>query len=264
MSSTFSRWPPALRFLAAQLLAFGLLLALARWAGFRLPGWGWVGLQSLSAVLIGAGLGLSGVWTAVNLAVPILLDLVLRWNLPGWIAPLVLLALLLVFGGGLLTRVPLYHSNRDAWSRVLELLPPGPLRFVDLGAGFGGLLSHLAQARPEGSFVGVEASPLSWAVAALRCLARPNAHLRLGSLWGAGLENADVVFAFLSPVPMGALWTKVQGEMRPGTLFLSHTFAVPGVEPDRSIPLRGRRDAVLRVYVIRGGTGSVEGPAPVL
>ena len=251
MPPVISRWPPALRFFAAQLLAFGLLWALARW-GLRLPGWGWVGLQGFTAALIGSGLRLSRGWIPVNLVVPLALDLVLRGNLPGWIAPGVFLALLVVFGGGLLTRVPLYHSNRDAWARMLELLPDQKsVRFVDLGAGFGGLLAHLAKARPDGDFVGVEASPLSWAVAALRCLPRPKAHVRLGSLWRTPLGDADLVFAFLSPVPMAELWAKVQREMRPGTLFVSHTFEVPSVAPDREIPLKGRKDAVLRVYVIR-------------
>lgn len=253
MPPSISRWPPPLRFLAAQLLAFSLLFALARLGGLRLPELGWVGAQGLAAALIGWGLRLPMAWISANLGVPFGLDLLMRQNPPGWIAPGVLLALLVVFGGGLLTRVPLYHSNRHAWEQVLGLLPPAPgLRFMDLGAGFGGLLSHLASARPDGRFEGVEASPLSWAVAALRCLARPNATIRLGSLWGVSLGDCEVVFAFLSPVPMAELWAKVQLEMRPGALFLSHTFEVPGVVPDREIPLKGRKDAVLRVYRIKG------------
>ena len=252
MIPSISRWPPGLRFLGAQLLAFGLLLLLGHWLGVGLPAWGWVALESLTAALLGALLRLSLVWLPVNLGVPILLDLLVRLSLPAWLAPVLVLLLLLVFGGGLWPRVPLYHSNRDAWKHLLELLPPGPgLKFLDLGAGFGGPLAHLAGARPDGHFEGVEASPLSWAVASLRCLLLPNARVRLGSLWTRPLQPYGVVFAFLSPFPMAELWAKVQREMRPGTLFVSHTFAVPGVPPDREIPLRGRKDAVLRIYVMK-------------
>lgn len=251
MFAAISRWPPALRFLASQLLAFGLLLLLARLGGVRFPGWGWVALQGLVAAALGVTLRLSLAWIPANLGVPLLLDILLRLALPAWVAPSVLLGLLLVFGGGLLTRVPLYHSNRDAWDRLLGLLPDtAGFRFIDLGAGFGGPLSRLAQARPDGRFEGVEASPLSWAVASLRCLPRTNVRVRLGSLWSVPLRDFDFVFAFLSPVPMAELWAKAQREMRPGTLFVSHTFEVPGRKPDREIPLKGRRDAVLRVYRI--------------
>jgi hypothetical protein len=38
---------------------------------------------------------------------------------------------------------------------------------------------------------------------------------------------------------MAKLWDKVRREMRPGTLFVSNSFAVPGNEPDRVVPLDG-------------------------
>jgi len=53
------------------------------------------------------------------------------------------------------------------------------------------------------------------------------------------------VYAFLSPVPMPDLWCKVRTEMRPGSLFVSNTFDVPGVAPDRVITLGNGRRALL-------------------
>lgn len=251
MRSRLSRWPPALRILLGQLAAFGLLLAWARLGGGRLSPPGWVAAQALLALGAGFALGLPWPWALLNLAVSVGLDGALRGNWPLWVAPAVLAGLLVLFGGGLSTRVPLYHSSRDAWARVADLVPEGtPLRVVDLGAGFGGLLAYLARVRPEANLEGVEASPLTWAVAALRCLPCPQIHLRFGSLWKVSLTEVDVAFAFLSPVPMPDLWVKVRREMRPGTLFISHSFAVPGVKPDREIPVKGRRDAKLYVYFL--------------
>jgi hypothetical protein len=58
----------------------------------------------------------------------------------------------------------------------------------------------------------------------------------------------DVVYAFLSPVPMAQLWEKARQEMKPGSLFVSHTFEVPGKEPQQRIPLPGRKDACLLLW----------------
>jgi len=37
---------------------------------------------------------------------------------------------------------------------------------------------------------------------------------------------------------MPALWEKVRREMRPGTLFISYRFAVPGVHPSAVVELQ--------------------------
>jgi hypothetical protein len=44
-----------------------------------------------------------------------------------------------------------------------------------------------------------------------------------------------VVYAFLSPAPMPRLWEKICAEMKPGSLFISNSFPVPGQAPDRVI-----------------------------
>ena len=58
----------------------------------------------------------------------------------------------------------------------------------------------------------------------------------------------NVVYAFLSPVPMPALWAKARREMKPGSRFISHSFEVPGEFPQRVIPVEGREGARLLVW----------------
>ncbi|PJC02774.1 MAG: hypothetical protein CO071_01390, partial [Gallionellales bacterium CG_4_9_14_0_8_um_filter_59_50] len=53
-----------------------------------------------------------------------------------------------------------------------------------------------------------------------------NCTVRWQSLWDCNLGGYDVVFAYLSPVPMAELWQKVERELRPGSLFISNSFAV--------------------------------------
>jgi hypothetical protein len=94
----------------------------------------------------------------------------------------------------------------------------------------------------------VEASPFTWLVAWLRYLPQANARIRLGSLWRTDLADFDMAYALLSPVPMPALWAKVQREMKPGSCFISHSFDVPGETPHRVIPVKGREGARLLVW----------------
>ena len=242
------RLPPILRALLAQAVAFAVLVALVR-LGLRLPGLVWVLLQAVLAVFLSRGMDLSPRWVFMQAALPFLVRALWGAPIPAWIYLMLFLALALVFGGGLLSRVPLYHASEDAWAKLEELLPDRPgLRFVDLGCGFGGPVAHLAKARPDGVFVGVEASPFTWLVAWLRCLPRANAHIRLGSLWRTDLAGFEVVYAFLSPVPMPALWAKARREMRPGSRFISHSFEVPYETPHRVIPVEGRDGARLLVW----------------
>lgn len=240
--------PPILLALLAQGLAFGATLALARSGGFALPALGWLGVDATLAALAGAALGLPRWWIPLNFALPWLLEGAQGLPLPGWAYLMGLLLLALVFGGGLLTRVPLYHANAAAWRALAEAVPAGATSLVDLGCGLGGPLAHLARTRPELRLVGVEASPLTWLLARLRCRRFPQVEVRLGSFWKVPLADFDVAYAFLSPEPMPALWEKVRREMRPGTRFLSHTFAVPDRPEDWNRPLPGREGACLRGF----------------
>ncbi|MBI1754517.1 MAG: class I SAM-dependent methyltransferase [Acidobacteria bacterium] len=246
--SLIRRLPPVLRALLAQALAFAALVALAR-LGLRFTPLIWVLLQAVLAVFLSRWTDLGPRWVFMQAALPFLVRSLWNAPIPGWVYLALFLGLALVFGGGLFTRVPLYHASRDAWEKLEPLLPERPgLHFVDLGCGFGGPVAHLAKARPDGTFLGIEASPLTWLVAWLRCLPRANARIRLGSLWRADLSGFDVAYAFLSPVPMPGLWAKVRREMKPGSRFISHSFDVPFETPHRVIPVEGRDGARLLVW----------------
>ncbi len=248
--ASLHRTPPILRALLAQGLAFVGLVVLAR-LGLRFPPAVWMVLQAVGAALLSRLLGLDTPWVLLQAALPCLARALWGMPIPPWVYLILFTVLALVFGGGLLTRVPLYHASRDAWVKLEALLPEAAgLRFVDLGCGFGGPVAHLAQMRPDGHFTGIEASPLTWLVAWLRCLPLPNATIRLGSLWRTDLAPFGVVYAFLSPVPMPALWTKVQQELPPGSRFISHSFEVPGQTPHQIVPVAGREGARLLVWFL--------------
>jgi len=245
-------WPPVLRALAAHGLVFLALAILVRLLPVRLPLWLWPALQGLLAAALGARWGLGPGWRAFQLLLPFALAWQLGHAVPGWIYLSLVALLLLVYGGGILTRVPLYNSGPAAWEHLLALIPESEeLKLVDLGAGLGGPLAFLARRRPRAHFVGIEASPLVWFFAWIRVLPlRRNCRIRFGSLWKQGLQPFDIAFAFLSPDPMPRLWEKALWEMRPGSLLVSHSFEIPGLQSERRIPLPGLPGACLLLYRI--------------
>jgi len=242
------------RALGAQVLVFVVLLALSRLLPplRALPTWAWLLAQGGGAAILGLLWGLGPWWRLFQVLLPFALAWQTLHQVSPWFYPALIVVLLLLYGGGMLTRVPLYNSNRAAWEALLGLLPEGAaLRMADLGAGLGGPLRFLAERRPEAQFLGVEASPLVWLLAWLRTRpVRANCALRLGSLWKLDLGAFDIVYAFLSPAPMPELGRKAFTEMAPGTLLVSHSFAIPGLQPEQTIPLPGRPGACLLVYRI--------------
>jgi SAM-dependent methyltransferase len=236
------RIPPALLALAAHIpaLALGALLLTAG--------------MPLVVVLAGVGIGAALVawfwhlpvwWRYINLGFVPLLGLALSFPIgPHWyLAGFILLVATSL--GAIRTRVPLYLSSDRAIQAVAERIPPQG-RVLDLGCGLGGPLAGIKALRPDVEAVGVEAAPLNWLLARLRLAGK--ARVRLGSLWDADLGDYDVVYAYLSTAPMARLWDKVKAEMRPGSLFISNTFSIPGVAPSEVIELHDLSNARLLIW----------------
>ncbi|GAB1235026.1 class I SAM-dependent methyltransferase [Ferrigenium sp. UT5] len=173
-------------------------------------------------------------WLIIQIVFAPALVLALAANIDPRIFLLAFLLLLLVYWSTFRTQVPLYLSSQKVWRSLETLLPADrPLRFIDLGSGLGGVLTHLARQRPESRFDGVEVAPIPFALSWLRIRlgGYRNCTVRWQSLWDCNLADYDVVFAYLSPVPMSALWEKVERELHPGALFISNSFAVSNHPP---------------------------------
>lgn len=192
---------------------------------------------SVGAFAAGAGwlIGLAPWWLAINaLFVPALsfglaLDISPLWGLASFAA------LVLVYGGIWKSRVPLFFTTRRAVGALAALLPAGPIRFLDLGCGDARVVTRLARRRRDSRFEGVEQALVPWLMGWLRThLSGADCAVARGDLWSADLSRYDVVYAYLSPAVMPALWDKARREMRPGSRLVS-AFGVPGVAPDESI-----------------------------
>lgn len=247
--------PAAPRALLAQII--GWVCALLALRAGLLPGpVSLLAAQAVAAAATAVTLRSERWWIPIHLGFSPLLLAVHRLEVaPGWYLA-VFLALVLVFWTSFRTRVPLYLSSRAAVAAVDALLPgQRPLRVLDLGSGTGALLVPLARARADCDFTGIETAPGPWLLSHLRAARLPNLRFSRDDFFRSSWSDYDVVYAFLSPAPMDAVWEKACAEMSAKSLFISNRFAVQGATPDREVPLNP--NAML--YVYRPGAGAIEG-----
>ena len=172
-----------------------------------------------------------------------LLELNSNWFL------LAFVLMLLVYRGAITSHVPLFLSNAKTVEKLSELTENfSDMRFIDLGAGLGSVVRGLALSRADIQLTGVENAPATWLVGRVRTLGLKNCAWRFGDIWKANLNGFDVVYSFLSPAPMAELWRKVQLEMAQGSLFISNSFPVPGVEADKIVAVDDARNTLLYCY----------------
>jgi SAM-dependent methyltransferase len=161
--------------------------------------------------------------------------------------------LALIYWSSFRTQVPLFLSNRMTVHRLAIWLPDEkPLRILDIGSGTGSFALTLARLRPDWQIEGIETAPAPYVLS--RFLARRLANLRFtrGDFWRHPLGDYDLVYAFLSPVPMPDLWRKARREMRPGSLLISNSFDIPDQCADEVIAVDDRRGTRLYIYRIPG------------
>jgi len=179
---------------------------------FRLPPWWWLIQFFFLPAVVAAG----------------------AFHFPPLLYLAAFLLLLLFYWSTFKTQVPLYLSGRRAWRCVAEQLPvSAPFRFIDMGSGLGGLPLYLKSARPTGEYHGVEVAPAPWLISRLRAVlsGKKVQFMRL-DYSQLDLADYDVVFVFLSPAVMSAVWKKARAEMRSGAVLLSLSFPVEEMAPD--------------------------------
>jgi hypothetical protein len=116
-------------------------------------------------------------------------------------------------------------------------------------------LRALARARPDCRFIGIEHAPLPWLWARLGSISITNLSIHHGDFWRHPLGAYDLVYAFLSPVPMPRLWLKAEAEMRPGALLVSNSFRVEDQPEEARVAVNDR--AMTYLYVYRPGRTAV-------
>jgi hypothetical protein len=236
---------PWLKVLVSQ----ALVLAALWFLGGNLPIDGFLRLilQGVVAAIIGRLMGLSWFWIPIQILLP--LAVVYNATVPAWAYLAAFVVCGLVYWNSASEQVPFYMTNRKTWQAISDLNGQAQ-SFVDLGSGMGGVVAFVARAHPHLKAHGFETAPLVY-LASKICMmvaAPANAQVIYRSIWNADLGNYDVVYCFLSPVPMPRMFDKAKAEMRRGTLLISNSFPVPDHEPYQIIEVDDARQTQLYIY----------------
>ena len=247
--------PPYLRQLAIQGTAFFLILSLA-WPYYVIRGetlpW-----SEVSLVVGGTALLLTVLmkqpwwwWLIHGLFVPSVC-LFSTFSIPPSGYLFVFLFLFLLYRGALSGQIPLFLSNTQTCAAVARLLSDKPqIKIMDIGAGTGNFVRHLARELKTAQISGAENAFIPWLLGYLLMRRLRNTQWLMIDFWKISLTDYDVVYAFLSPAPMSDLWKKVQSEMCPGSLFISNSFPVPGQDASFLVEVDDARKTLLFCYEI--------------
>ncbi len=238
MHTLLKKLPPSVIALLLQSAAFILVVLVLRLLALQFSLLIFALLCGSAAAALSRIAGLARWWLLIQFAFAPALVLMLALDIPPAFFLVAFLILLAVYWSTFRTQVPLYFSSNQVWQALASKLPADKtFTFIDLGSGIGGVLTYLAQIHPHGRYHGVESAPLPflWSWLRIKLGGYRQSSVHWGSLWDCDLSQYDVVFAYLSPVPMDALWDKAKREMRPGTMFISNTFAVAGQAPQETV-----------------------------
>ena len=196
-------------------------------------------VQGTSAALMSTLLRQSAWWPPLHFIFFPAILLAQFASVPTWVYLAAFLTLAMFYWSTFRTRVPLYLSDRKAWQAIAPLLPQDKdFRFIDVGSGLGDVPFYLETRFPQAHFVGTEIAPAPWAISHVRrWFRRSRVEFMRRDYTTIDLAGFDVVFAFLSPAVMPALWQQAQTQMNAGSLLISLSFDVPGRTPDREITL---------------------------
>lgn len=183
---------------------------------------------------------------------------------------LLFLLLVSVLVAGMLSIV--FHTLRTGISpmptsprvrrHLLSLLPAETEGTVlELGSGWGTLAFALADHCPRARVVAYELSPLPYAFSRLRQRLAPRRNLQLvrADFFGASFSEASTVVCYLFPGAMTRLAPRLSTELAPGTRILSHTFALRGWKPLRTLVVDDLYRTPLYLYEVPART---DGPGP--
>lgn len=194
-------------------------------------------IQGALSLFISYLVGLKWWWLTIQFLFPNFVAIFLGTGISPNIYLMLLAVLLLCYVPSWASRVPFYPSNSSVQTQLLPLLPRNRNHsFIDIGSGFGGVLFGMQRLHPNCRYFGIELAPLPWLVSFLSGKLRSSSIIfKFGRYEKLDLAEFDVVFAYLSPIAMPALWEKAKREMRTGSLLLSYEFPIPSSSPHITI-----------------------------
>jgi hypothetical protein len=105
---------------------------------------------------------------------------------------------------------------------------------LELGSGWGTLTRMIARKYPQSSIIGYEISPIPYFISKFLCR-DPHCRFVLTDFFNESFADASCIICYLYPAAMQRLGEKFLSELAPRVLIVSHTFAIPGWEPEKIV-----------------------------
>jgi len=203
-------------------------------------------MQAAIAALFSSMFGMASWWRWIHCGFPLAIWVMSTWQIPSEYYLAGFIISLSLFWTTFRSQVPFFPSRPATWQHLAQLMPHDQsLRMIDIGSGLGDMSMHIASVRPQCKVEGIEIAPLPWLISYVRALLRRSRALfRMGDYRELDFANYDVIFAYLSPAAMLALWQKASMEMRPGSMLVSLEFEIPGITPSLCIPAQKQSPAM--------------------
>jgi hypothetical protein len=194
-------------------------------------------LQASTAALFSKLAGMAQWWRFIHFGFPIAIWSMLNLELSNTFYFIGFVVSLSLFWTTFRTQVPFFPSRPIVWQSIEKLIPlHKPLRLIDIGSGLGDMSMHMAKVRPDCQIEGIEIAPLPWLISVVRAkFKQSSAVFKIGDYQALNFADYDVIFAYLSPAAMVALWDKASKEMQPGSLLISLEFEIPNIKPAKII-----------------------------
>lgn len=218
---------------ATLIFVFFSVLVIGFFTSYSFPIFILILLQSIIATGFCILIGMANWWRWIHFCFPLALWSMSMLHILNEVYLTGFLISLGLFWTTFRSQVPFFPSRPIVWQKVAELIPQDkPIRMIDIGSGLGDLAMHIAKMKTASRIEGIEVAPLPWLVSVVRSYLKGNAAVfKLGDYRELDFAQYDVVFAYLSPAAMPALWEKAHREMSSGSLLISYEFEVPGVSP---------------------------------
>lgn len=130
---------------------------------------------------------------------------------------------------------------------LLKNLPEAH-RVVDLGSGWGSLAIAIARRLPQAQVTGVELSPIPYYTSVLwqKALGLPNIKFENSDILSYPLDE-ELIVCYLYPQAMKELLPRFE-QLKPGTVIISHTFAIPGWKPTKTLHVQDMYNTPIYFY----------------
>lgn len=242
-NQVIQRLNPASQALFIQVLSLSLVFVsyyLANLIGLSLPLMSLFALQALFGICFSYVFSMAAWWHVIHGLFPLLVGVMLKYPVPRAYYFYGLIFTSTLFWSTFRTQVPYFPSNSHVAALLKNIITDQKLakkpikqtvkqqlRVIDIGSGLGGLMMQLSKDMPHSSFNGIEIAPLPWLISFLRSkLFKSPAKFLYGDYRKLDFADYDVIYAYLSPMVMSAVWQKAVKEMTSGSLLVSNEFNI--------------------------------------